>query len=92
MSGNKLLVYVILKILNKCTAAKLQSFKIKFAVFNALAHERYETEDIVASLERVLRYWTVRDKFNGVEETLANIGVKRVEVKQDGLLFVMDQK
>ena len=43
-----------------------------------------------SSLERVLRYWTVRDRFNGVEETLANIGVQRVEVKPEGLLFVMD--
>ena len=42
-------------------------------------------------MERVLRYWTVRDKFNGVEETLANIGVKRVEVEEEGLLFVMDK-
>ena len=28
-------------------------------------------------------------EFNGVEETLANIGVRRVEVKKDGLLFIM---
>ena len=92
LSGNKLLVYVIMKILKKCTDAKLQSFKMKFAVFNALAHSRYETEDIGISLVRVLRYWTVRDKFNGVEETLANIGVKRVEVTPEGLLFVMDKE
>ena len=90
LSGNKLFVYIIMKILKKCTDAKLQSFKMKFAVHNALANARYETEDVGTSLDRVLRYWTVRDKFNGVEETLANIGVKRVEVKEDGLLFVMD--
>ena len=49
------------------------------------------TRDIrLRILERVLRYWTVRDKFNGVVETLGNIGVKRVDVKQDGLLFVID--
>ena len=88
LSGNKLLVYIIMKILKKCTNAKLQSFKIKFAVFNALANARYETEDIGTSLERVLRYWTVRDKFNGVEETLAKTGVKKVEVTPEGLLFV----
>ena len=79
-----------MKILKKCTDAKIQSFKMKFAVHNALAHKRYETEDIGSSLERVLRYWTVRDKFNGVEETLAKIGVKNIEVQKDGLLFVMD--
>ena len=39
----------------------------------------------------MLRYWTVRDKFNGVEETLMDIGVERVEVRDDGLLFVMDK-
>ena len=90
LKGNKLLVYIVMKILKKCTDAKLQSFKMKFAVHNALANARYENEDVGTSLDRVLRYWTVRDKFNGVEETLANIGVKRVEVKEDGLLFVMD--
>ena len=90
LSGNKLFVYIIMKILRKCTGANLTSFKIKFSVHNALRHSRYETADIGTLLERVLRYWTVRDKFNGVEDTLANIGVQRVEVKNDGLLFVMD--
>ena len=89
LSGNKLLVYVIMKILKKCTDAKLTSFKMKFAVHNALANVRYETEDVGVSLERTMRFWTVRDMFTGVEETLAEIGVKRVEVKEDGLLFVM---
>ena len=92
MSGNKLKVYVIMKILKKCTDAKLQSFKMKFAVHNALANVRYETEDLGVSLERVLRFWTVRDMFPGVEKTLAEIGVKRVEVKEDGLLFVMSDE
>ena len=42
-----------MKILKKCTDAKLTSFKMKFAVHNALAHIRYETEDVGVSLERV---------------------------------------
>ena len=88
MSGNKKSVYIMMKILKKCTDAKLQSFKMKFAVHNALSHVRYETEDIGVSLERVMRFWTVRDMFNGVHKSLAEIGVKRVEVKEDGLLFV----
>ena len=83
------MVYIIMKILKKCTKSKLTSFMMKFAVHNALANVRYETEDTGVSLERVLRYWTVRDKFPGVEEALAEIGVKRIEVKEDGLMFVM---
>ena len=89
LSGNKLLVYVIMKILKKCTDAKLTSFKMKFAVHNALANARYETEDIGTSLERVLRYWTVRDQFNRVHQSLKDIGVERIEVTNEGLLFVM---
>ena len=87
LSGNKLLVYVIMKILKKCTDAKLQSFKIKFAVFNALAHSRYETGDIGTSLERVLRYLTLRGKFDGVHPELAKIGVKKIKVEKNGLTF-----
>ena len=68
LSGNKLLVYIIIKILNKCTDAKLQFFRVTFVVFNVLAHSRYEAEDIGSSLERVLRCWTVREKVKGVEE------------------------
>ena len=89
LSGNKLLVYVVMKILKKCTDAKLQSYKMKFAVHNALANARYETEDIGTSLERVLRYWTVRDQFNRVHQSLKDIGVERIEVTNEGLLFVM---
>ena len=63
---------------------------MKFAIHNALENSRYETGDIGTSLERVLRYWTVRDKFRGVHPYLESIGVEKVEVLKDGILFVMN--
>ena len=62
-------------------------FKMKYALDRSLDGKKYETMDIGTSLERVMRYWTVRDKFNGVHPDLREIGVTRVSVSQQGLVF-----
>ena len=62
-------------------------FKMKYALDRSLDGKKYETMDIGTSLERVMRYWTVRDKFNGVHPELREIGVTRVSVSQQGLMF-----
>ena len=90
LSGNKLLVYIVMKIWKKCSKAKVESYKIKFAVHNALAHVRYETEDIGTSMKRVKKFSTMRGMFKGVEETLARLGVKKIKAEDEGLFFVME--
>ena len=60
---------------------------MKFAVDRSLDGVKYETADIGESMERVMRYWTVRDKFNGVHPDLREIGVTRIGVTKDGLVF-----
>ena len=60
---------------------------MKFALDRSLDGTKYETMDIGTSLERVMRYWTVRDKFNGVHPDLREIGVTRIAVTKDGLVF-----
>ena len=87
LAGNKKLVYVLMKILKKCTDDSITSFLMKFAVDRALDDKRYETAQVGASLRRVLRYYTVRTKFTGVHPSLADIGVKDIEVRVDGFLF-----
>ena len=67
------------------------SFKMKYALDRSLDGKKYETMDIGTSLERVMRYWTVRDKFNGVQPDFKEIGVSRVSVSQQGLVFEMKQ-
>ena len=67
---------------------------MKYAVARALAGARYEEEDVGVSLQRVLRYWTLRGKFEGIHPRLAQViaeggpGIARVEVTMQGLQFI----
>ena len=88
MQGNKSGVYKMLKIMKLCCKADIESFKMKYAMDRCLSDSKYEEADIGSSLERVLRYWTLRGKFDGVNPELAKIGVKRIQVDKDGLTFV----
>ena len=54
--------------------------------------KKYEKEDVGESLLRVLKYWTMRDKFSGVHPDLAKIGVTGVKVIKEGLEFLGDIK
>ena len=63
---------------------------MKYALDRSLDGKKYETMDIGTSLERVMRYWTVRDKFNGVHPDLREIGVTRVSVSEHGIVFETD--
>ena len=62
-------------------------FQLKFAVDQALNDKKYEEGDIGSSLQRVMKYWTVRDKMNSVHEELEEEGVTKIEVTQEGLQF-----
>ena len=88
LSGNKSGVYKMLKIMKLCCKADIESFKMKYAMDRCLSHPKYEKADIGSSLERVLRYWILRGKFDGVNPDLAKIGVKKIQVEKDGLSFV----
>ena len=63
---------------------------MKYAVDRSLAGKKYETADVGESLARVMQYWTVRGRFEGVHPDLQNIGVQKIEVTRDGLVFVGD--
>ena len=63
---------------------------MKYAVDRSLDGKKYETADIGESLARVMKYWTVRGKFSGVDPALQKIGVQRIEVNRTGLKFVGD--
>ena len=67
-------------------------FQMKFAVDRSLEGRRYETDPIGPSLQRVLRYWTVRNKFEEarIHPDLREIGVTSIKVQEEGLLFERD--
>ena len=49
---------------------------------------KYEKMEVGSSLHRVISYWTVRDKFEDVNPALKAIGVEKIEILDNGLLFV----
>ena len=63
---------------------------MKYAVDRSLAGKKYETADVGESLARVMKYWTVRGKLAGVHPHLQKIGVQRIKVTRDGLVFLGD--
>ena len=60
---------------------------MKFAVDRALNDKKYEEGDIGSSMQRVMKYWTVRDKMNSVHDDLVEEGVTKIEVTDEGLKF-----
>ncbi len=67
---------------------------MKFAVDRSLKGRRYETDPMGPSLKRVLRYWTVRNKFEEarIHPDLAADGVTNIEVQDRGLVFEKQEK
>ena len=60
---------------------------MKFAVDRCLDGKKYEDAPIGSSLERVLRYWTVRGRFYRIHPALERIGVTNVIITDEGLEF-----
>ena len=65
---------------------------MKFAVDRSLDGKIYEEANVGESLLRVLKYWTMRDKFSGVHPDLAKIELTGVKVTKEGLEFLGDIK
>ena len=53
----------------------------------SLDDRKYEKMEVASSLHRVISYWTVRDKFKDVNPALKAIGVEKIEILDNGLLF-----
>ena len=60
---------------------------MKYAVDRALNDKKYEEGEVGASIQRVMKFWTVRDKMNSVHKELMKEGVNRIEVTGEGLEF-----
>ena len=93
LSGNKKDVYVLLKILKLIRNGSVTSFTLKYAIDRGLEDVVYETAALGPSLERVLRYFTLRGKLDGVNDDLAKIGVKAIKIyyEEEELEFVFDE-
>ena len=91
LSGNKKDVYICLKLSKILHGVSVTSFSLKFAVDRGLPDRKEESEPIGKLLKKVLRYYTIKDKLQGVNSKLAEIGVKDIrfdfETNKIGFIF-----
>ena len=69
------------------TNQKVTSFLAKFAVLMALGNKTPTKEEIGYCISLCLNHRDLRDKFFGINEELAQLGYKRVEVLNNALRF-----
>ena len=94
LEGSKQWIYVIMKILKLVTqpSPKITSYQIKYAVDMALLNMTPTDEQIGECLKKVLRYKTMMGRFdNRAHKELADMGLERVEVTDQGLNFIGKQ-
>ena len=94
LAGSKQWIYVIMKILKLVTqpSPKITSYQIKFAVDQALVNMMPTDEQIGECLKKVLQYKTMSGRFdNRAHKELAEMGLERVEVTDQGLHFIEKQ-
>ena len=89
--GTKKDVYIILKIFKLIYGISITSFSLKYAVHQALKGRKYETAALETSLERALRFHTIKGKFVGVHHDLEKIGVKKILLVGEHIGFIFDE-
>ena len=90
LEGEKLRVYVVLKILKKMFKTDLSSYILKYSVDQALQDKKYTTEEIGKSLKAVLKYHLLDGEFtedSEIAEQLKNIGVAKISIEHEGIRF-----
>ena len=88
LSGSKLEVYVLLKLLKTLTKAPVTSYKIKWAVNHMLRNTKVDEANIGQAIREAMKYWSIRDKFIGIHPRLQELGYIRIEVTDTGFTFV----
>merc|ERR1719295_1572478 len=91
LRGQKLRVYVLIKILKFCTGSSAKSYQCKLAINDVLKNSLgSDVEELGDLIQEVIHYYTLRGKFSSVHPELRREGIIRVEVGKEGLCFIRD--
>ena len=88
LSGRRKDVYILIKMLKTITASSATSYKCKYALDWALGHVDPAKIELGEAIRTVLQYTTLRHKFCCVHPDLEKAGITRVEVTEQGFMFV----
>ena len=87
LNGKHLDVYVLLKVLKFCTDSRAKSYDCKFAVHIVLMGRNITSDKIGEAIREVISYKNIRGKFVSVHQELKNLGVTKIEIGDNGLIF-----
>ena len=91
LKGRKLDAYVLVKILKYCTGSSARSYQCKFAVDRVFINKSIESmEEVGAAIKEIIHFKTIRGKFSSIHPDLEAEGITRVEVGEEGLLFIKE--
>ena len=88
LSGSKLEVYVLLKLLKTLTKAPVTSYKIKWAVNEMLKNTDLDESRIGWAIRQTMKNNSIRGKFGGIHPKLGELGYTGIEVTDTGLRFI----
>ena len=69
------------------TGSSAKSYMIKFALKMSFSLFEDNRKDLGFNIRRVLRHWTIKDKFSSVHPELRAMGITGVEVGDSGFIF-----
>ena len=87
LAGDKLYIYALLKMLKQFTGSSVKSYMIKFAFHMSFLGLKVNESDFGLNIRRVLRHWTIKDKFSSVHPDLRAMGITAIEVGDSGFIF-----
>ena len=87
LKGERLIVYILMKILKKVTGTDVTSYLVKYAVSKMLWTFRPNNIPLAWALKRVLSHRYMQGKFDGVAKPLADRGVTKITIEENGLRF-----
>ena len=71
------------------TDGNAKSYECKFALSDVMANRlTVNDEEFGSAIRAVIHHNTIRGKFSSIHPDLRQLGFTRVEVKEEGLLFV----
>ena len=89
LSGSKLHVYVLIKLLKSLSAREVTSYKIKWAVEEMLRNIRDLDESRIGwAIRQTMKNKSIRGKFGGIHPKLGELGYTGIEVTDTGLRFI----
>ena len=88
LTGSKLHVYVLMKLLRSLTAGDVTSYKIKWALEEILKNTDLDESCIGWAIRQTMKNRSIMGRFGGIHPKLGELGYTGIEVTDTGLRFI----